>query len=286
VRFFCTLVRQQAIAMHGTATNTAGMGAWLHGSAIFFLLAAAVSAATWETSVTAGPPGPFPPPRPLVATYRFGWAGITAATGEAHFKRNAPDRFQLDGTAHTTGVARALWKMDVAQHAIADARSLRPIEMEQTENVRSKTIVTRLTFNAAGVTRTRIETKRGVTTSGTKQLNRPNLFDLHSALLYVRSQSLRQGTVHRIIVFPATSSYLATITVAGREKVSVPAGTFNAVRLDLQLNKIGKKGDLEPHRKFRRGTIWVSDDSDRILLRINAQIFVGTVFAELQSVQF
>ena len=44
--------------------------------------------------------------------------------------------------------------------------------------------------------------------------------------------------------------------------------------------------ELEPHRKFRRATAWVSDDNDRLPLRIEAQIFVGTVFAELQSVQF
>jgi hypothetical protein len=272
--------------MPGTATNTARLRAWLHTGAVYFFFIAAVSAANWETSITTGPAGPFPPPRSLVATYHFGWASITAAAGEVHFKRKSADRFQFDGTGHTMGLARALWKMDVTQHAIADARSLRPIELEQTENTRSKTIVTRLAFDSAGVTRTRVETKRGVTTSGTKQLTRPNLFDLHSAMLYIRSQSLRQGSVHRIMVFPATSSYLATITVTGREKVSVPAGTFNAIKLDLQLNKIGKKGDLEPHRKFRRATIWISDDSDRILLRINAQIFVGTVFAELQSVQF
>lgn len=262
------------------------MGARLHAWAMFFLLAASASASNWETSLTSGPPGPFPPPRSLVATYHFGWAGITAATAEAHFTRTSPDRFQLDGTARTTGFVRALWKMDVAHHAIADAVKLRPVEMEQAENVRSKKIVTKLAFNAAGVSRTRIETKRGVATPGTKQFNLPGLFDLHSALLYVRSQTLRQGSVNRIVVFPAASPYLATITVAGREKVSVPAGNFNAIKLDLQLNKIGKKGDLEPHRKFRRGTIWLSDDPDRMLLRIYAQIFVGTVFAELQSVQF
>ena len=274
--------------MHGTAANSSRMGARLQAWAVCLLLASAAfaSASNWETSVTAGPAGPFPPPRSLVATYHFGWAGITAATAEIHFTRTSSDRFQFDGTGRTTGFVRALWKMDVTHHAIADAEKLRPIEMEQTENVRSKKIVTKLAFNSAGVTRTRIETKRGVTTPGTKQFNLPNLFDLHSALLYMRSQTLRQGTVHRIVVFPATSAYLATITVTGREKVSVPAGTFNAIKLDLQLNKIGKKGDLEPHRKFRRGTIWISDDPDRMLLRIGAQIFVGTVFAELQSVQF
>lgn len=272
--------------MHYSATNSARMGARLHAWAVYFLLAGSAFAANWETSVTAGPPGPFPPPRALVATYHFGWAGITAATAEAHFTKASSDRFQLEGSARTTGFVRALWRMDVTHHAIADADSLRPVEMEQTENIRSKKIVTKLAFNAAGVSRTRIETKHGVTTSGTKQFDLPNLFDLHTALLYMRSQTLRQGSVHRIVVFPAASAYLATITVTGREKVSIPAGTFNAIKLDLQLKKIGKKGELEPHRKFRRGTIWISDDSDRMLLRIYVQIFVGTVFAELQSVQF
>ena len=272
--------------MHDPATNSARMGARLHAWAIFFLLAATAFASDWQTSITTGPPGPFPPPRSLVATYHFGWAGITAATGEAHFTRTSSGRFELDGTGHTAGLVRALWKMDVTHHAVADAATLRPIELEQTENVRAKRIVTKLTFNSAGVTRRRVETKHGQTTGGTKQFDFSNLFDLHTSLLYLRSQTLRQGSVYRIVVFPAASPYLATITVTGREKVSVPAGTFNAIKLDLQLNKIGKNRELEPHRKFRRGTIWVSDDADRMLLRIGVQIFVGTVFAELQSVQF
>jgi hypothetical protein len=66
----------------------------------------------------------------------------------------------------------------------------------------------------------------------------------------------------------------------------VRAGTYNAIKLDLQLKRIGKNLELEPHRKFRRATIWVSDDAERLILRIEAQVFVGTVFAELQSVRF
>jgi hypothetical protein len=109
---------------------------------------------------------------------------------------------------------------------------------------------------------------------------------LHSALLYLRSQPLGNGNVQRIVVYPATSAYLATVTVIGREKITVHAGTYNAIKVGLQLHRIGKNLELEPHRKFRRATIWVSDDSDRILLRIEAQIFIGTVFAELQSIRF
>ena len=105
-------------------------------------------------------------------------------------------------------------------------------------------------------------------------------------MLYLRSQSLKDHTVDRVVVYPANSAYVATITVLGREKISVHAGTYNSIKIDLQLKKIGKTLELEPHKKFRRGTIWVSDDADRMLLRVEAQIFIGTIFAELQSVRF
>ena len=102
----------------------------------------------------------------------------------------------------------------------------------------------------------------------------------------MRSQPLRDRSVYCIVVYPATSAYLATVTVLGHEKISVRAGTYNAIKVDLQLHKVGKNTELEPHRKFRRATAWVSDDTDRLPLRIEAQIFIGTVFAELQSVEF
>src|SRR5206468_5853502 len=128
--------------------------------------------------------------------------------------------------------------------------------------------------------------ERGAAETKTRQFSLPNPFDLHSAALYLRSQPLKDHSVYRVVVFPATSAYLATVTVVGREKISVRAGTYKAIKLDLQLKRIGKHLELEPHRKFRRGTIWVSDDAERLLLRIEAQVFVGTVFAELQSVHF
>ena len=105
-------------------------------------------------------------------------------------------------------------------------------------------------------------------------------------MLYLRSQPLQDRSVYRVVAYPATNAYLATITVTGREKISVHSGNYNAIKLDLQLKRIGKHLELQPHRKFRHATIWISDDAERLLLRIEAQVFVGTVFAELQSVHF
>jgi hypothetical protein len=244
------------------------------------------SAANWQSTLSKDPPGNFPELRPLRATYRFGWSGLTAATGEVHFTKPSQDRLQLDGTGRTISFVRALWKLDVNHHALANAETLRPVETRQTENYRSKNLATQLTFTNNGVTCARTEGQGSAVSTKTRDFSFPNLFDLHSAMLYLRSQPLRDRSIHRVVVYPASSAYLATITVLGREKVSVRAGNYTAIKMDLQLNRIGKKLDLEPHRKFRRATVWVSDDNDRILLRIEAQVFVGTVFAELESVRF
>ena len=242
-------------------------------------------AENWEATLSKDPAGNFPELRPLRASYRFGWSGLTAATGDVHFTKPSENKFQLDGTGRTIGFVRALWKLDVSYQAIASLETLRPIEAQQIETYRAKKIVTHLTFTNNGVTRARTEGK-GAAEAKTRQFNFPNLFDLFSAMLYLRSQPLKDRSVYRVVAYPATNAYLATVTVVGREKISVHAGSYSAIKLDLQLKRIGKHRQLEPHRKFRRATIWVSDDAERLLLRIEAQVFVGTVFAELQSVRF
>jgi Protein of unknown function (DUF3108) len=256
---------------------------WL--SASLASLSPTAAPLAWEKTVTTLPRGDFPNPRPLVATYNFGWNDLVAATAEIQFDKS-DDRLQFQGVGQTGGIVRALWKFDVHHRAVADAVTLRPIQMRQVEERRRKTVTDDLVFKPDGVERTRIDTKSNKT-SKPKTFTFPGgVFDMHSALLYLRSQPLREGDVYRLVVYPATSPYLATLTVSGHSSITIAAGTYEAIKLDVQLYKIGKKRELEPHKKFRRASVWVSDDGDRLLLRVEAGIFVGTVFAELQSVRF
>ena len=254
-------------------------------AASFCLGRLAVAALSWEATLTKDPPGNFPDLRPVRTTYHFGWSGFTAGTGDVRFSKVADKRFQLDANGGTTGLVRALWKLDATYHGIANGETLRPIESKQVEAYRHKKIITELKFTDSGVSRIRNE---GSPTESAKlrPFNFPGLFDLHGAMLYLRSQPLSDHSIYRLVVYPATSAYVATVTVLGRERITVHAGSYNAIKFDLQLKRIGKKFELEPHRKFRRAIVWISDDENRIPLRIEAQIFVGTVFAELQAVQF
>jgi hypothetical protein len=217
------------------------------------------------------------------AKYGFGWSGFPCATAEIRLNKPGSDRLQLDVTARTAGLVRALWKFDATHISMVDPVTLHPSSVRQIENDRGKKILTELSFAPAGVVSKVTETPGEGTK--TRRFDFPHLFDLQSALLYLRSQSLLERNVQRIVVYSATAPYLATVTVLGRERVTVPAGTYNAIKFDLRLNRI-KDGQLQPHRKFRRANAWLSDDQDRLLLKIDAQVFVGSVFCELQSVDF
>jgi len=236
----------------------------------------------WQSTLTKNPPGEFPPLRPLRAKYIFGWSGFTAATGEVHYTKSPDNRSQLDGKGGTLGLPRFLWKLDATYSAVTETDSLRPIEVKQNEAYRYKKIVTHLTFKGNSVKSDRLDGNK----PETRDFSFPGLFDLWSAMLYLRSQPLKERSVYRTVVYPAKNAYLVTVTVLGREKIAVRAGHYNAIKLDLKLQKVGQDLQLEPYRKLRRATLWVGDDTDRLLLRVEAQIFVGTIFTELQSVRY
>ena len=247
--------------------------------------APSATATEWAETISAFTPGSFPEPRPVTMTYGFGWNGLNAAKGDLRFSKTGDGQYKFEVTGGTFGLAGSLWPYEVKHTALSDAET-RPLQVRETETFSSKEFTTTLTFTPEEVTSTREERKGSEVKSKTRRFEFPNVLSLNSALLYLRTQPLADGSRHRIVVYPATSAYLCSITVTGRDRLTVPTGTYSAIKVDLQLNKIGKKRELLPHKKFKKATVWLSDDPDRLVLRIEAKIFVGTVHAELQSVQF
>lgn len=257
--------------------------------AILWLCVAAIPAARaegWESTVSTFTPGSFPEPRPVRVRYSFGWGGFTAATADVRFEKLNNGRFRFDASGGTVGLARSLWTYELRHTALSEAETLRPIQVSDVENLRSKRVTTELRFSPEGVASTREERKGSAVQTKTRRFEFPNLLSLNSALLFLRTQPWPDGAVQRVVVYPATSAYFCTVTAIRRERIAVRTGTYEAIKLDVQLSKIGEDRELLPHKKFRKATVWLSNDTDRLLLRIEAQIFVGKVFAELQSVQF
>ena len=234
--------------------------------------------------------------RPFTASYRVTWSGIIAARAEIECTL-PPDTGQVRTQLKTStaGLARSLWQMDTVHTAIADRRTIRPIRIDETDKRETKEIDSRVEFppgEAIRWTRT-IPTDSGAPSPGEEQpkfkpkrFEYPNLLDMHTALLNLRNVPLAAGESHTVLVMTVTSPYLVTIKVAGREKVELKSGKRAAIKCSVSLGKISKEGQLQPQKKFKAATVWISDDPDHTLLKVEAKVFVGTVLLELEHITF
>jgi hypothetical protein len=222
----------------------------------------------------------------LHAHYKFGWSAFTAAEATFDYTKAKAGVMRMEVGTKSIGFVRTLWRMDAQHVAQMQSGTLRPVSVRQTETYRNQTVKSKLDFTPTGVTRLRETNPNDGKPAKPKTFDYPNLFDLNSALHWVRSQKLAGGDSYKIVVYPSTAAYLAQIDVRERQKISVGGKTWNAIKLDLKLWKINDTFELEPHAKFKNASIWVSDDANRMLLKIDAEIFVGSVWAELDRVDY
>ena len=250
-----------------------------------FLVPGIASGANWWDQLTTTP-GSFPPLRPLKAKYTFGWSAFSAGNTEVEFSRTKDEQYQLKIKGSTTGAVRALWKLDADAYSIVRPETLLPAKVVQHEAYSDESRTTSVLFSEEGVARTRERKPVDDDSGKTKEFKFSPVHDLHSALLFIRSQPLKDGDVIRFAVYPAAQPYLADVTVAGHESVKVAGKRWPAIKLDLKLQKIEKDLTLAPHQKFKRATGWLSDDTDRLLLKVESEVMVGRVWMDLQQVSF
>ena len=231
-------------------------------------------------------PGHFATLRPAVFHYAFGWSGITAAEAEATTAMSPEGRCVIDFSAKTTGVVRTMWKMDAQAVSSCDPVTFRPVKLTQTETYKKKVVTTVVDFLADGPVQRRSQNPPEPGPPAVRRFHFPEVHDLNSAVLFIRSQALAQGDSVKLCVYPGGAPYLATATVTGRERLKVAGREWDAIKCDLQLSRIEDDYTLTTHRKFKKASAWISDDSDRLLLKISAEVQVGSVWAEMQSVGF
>jgi hypothetical protein len=176
--------------------------------------------------------------------------------------------------------------MDARAASVCRPGNLRPIQLSQTEIYKKKSITTRVDFTAEGPSRLRSVNPPDPGPPDVKLFKFPDAYDMFSALLFIRSRPLTQGEAVKLCVYPGSAPYLATATVLGREKIKVAKRNWDAIKCDLKLNGVQDDFTLKPHAKFKKASAWLSDDSDRLLLKVEADVFVGSIWAEMQSVEF
>lgn len=243
--------------------------------------------AAWQDNLTPDVSGPFPAMRPFDAEFRIGWSDIEAAHAKVSINYQGGD-IHLSASGGTTGLARLLWQLDATHEATSSKQNFHTIYTVQNESYANRTINTQIVSKPDGIWRLRENMPPGENPATWKKIKISPLRDLFSGMLFIRSKKFEPGETVSTIVFPGDSPFLVEMKSLGVETIRVCGLPREALKLDIRIQRINlKKGaKLEPHGKFHNGTVWLSNDADRIPLRAEVNIFVGYVFAELESINF
>jgi len=105
----------------------------------------------------------------------------------------------------------------------------------------------------------------------------PTAQDFASALLWLRTQPLAADGRYEIPVFTTKGTFILQATVVGRETVTVPAGTFDAWKVQVRTA-------FEGHFESKRDTFfWFSADENRVPVRVSAEFALGSVVVNLAA---
>lgn len=238
----------------------------------------------WQGELTKTP-GSFPALKPMHARYRFGWSKLNAAEADFDITRQKGDITRMSVSAKSVGLVRSTWKMDAQHLSNMHTATLRPISMTQTEVYRKESEKTQVEFKEDGLERRHeVTPKEGKVK--TKRFKFADAYDIHSGLQFIRSQALKPGDVYKLVVYPGTAPYLTQVEVDQPVQLKVGGKEYPALPTNIKLWKIDNKSfKLEPHTDFKKATVWISQDADRLILRIEAEIMVGAVWGELETVE-
>lgn len=248
--------------------------------------------ATWDKTLTPTATAPFPPIEPFEATYRFGWEGVSAGgaivsvrIGDDAAGKSDTSRRRISADGGPNEWVRKLWKYHADYQGEGGVNGEVPSWFHMDESVSRG-----MMFSDAVFTPDAVFACHHLTTESKPwwYTPLPGVRDLFAAMLFVRGQPLRDGDHLRLTTFPDRNPYLVDLTVAGRDTIQIMGKKIRAIRFTIGIQTIETMGPnigrLAPHRKFRSGRIWMSDDSRRLPLKAEVDVFVGSVFAELVKI--
>ena len=226
-------------------------------------------------------PPPFAPGETLV--YDVNWsvfpAGRVTATLIAP-KNNSSEEYEVKTAATSKGFVSLLYNVQDEFHSFFNSRTLCSERISKNVNEGRRHRETEIKFDYA----------RGVAVLDERNPNKPDsspkheenpipacVEDVVSAFYFLRSQPLQVGKEIKLAINDGSKTADVVVEVQGREQIQTGLGTRTALRVEPKIF-----GGL--YKKKGRMLIWLSDDEQRLPLRIKMMISVGSITGTLAAV--
>ena len=239
----------------------------------------------WKKELGPANPGKHPALPPGKLEFSLSWKGLLNS-GKLGFDIGKPGAHKpgvivIQSTGKSMGPGGAIFPYNGHGWSEINMGNLRPRLVTVDETKRGKHIRTEIRFfnNKASFREVTKEKKKQEVVSHV--FAQSPVYDIGSAILFIRSQPLKKGDEINLMLHPYSSPYLLKSKVLGREKRN---GT-DCIKISLELFKIHVTDlTLKPYKKMKGpAQLWFSDDKLRLPLEIRSKVFIGDVRATLDG---
>ncbi len=213
--------------------------------------------------------------------YQASWLGIPAARGwfELHRNKKDPALWNVEAWIETNQLVDLVFRMRDYMREKVTVGSLKTQDIYQRQHENQRSNEYTITFNER--THLVVSTKKNHKGSESKQFIATEPFGPISGAMMALSQDLTPGDRLLFDVFSGTNRYVFDFNVKDKEKVQVPVGTFDALKVSPGIVYLSN-GKLRS--QARETTIWISADKQHLPLRMEAATFIGVVRADLVQI--
>ncbi len=212
----------------------------------------------------------------FVIKYQFVSAGIAMMEVSSGAIVNGRPTMLIETKAESNSVIDKFFKVRDFNSSTVDARSLMSLNFHQNLKEGGYSVIRNTAFDYARRSYKFSRVRRGNLTERSGKIDQP-IHDILSAFFYTRTLDLKPGGKYSIKVFSDEDVYSLVVNVYKKtQKVSVPAGKFECLRLEPVVLGDGIfKGD------DGRMLIWLTNDERKIPVQIRSKVFIGAFDAEL-----
>jgi hypothetical protein len=212
-----------------------------------------------------------------VLNYKLKYGFITAAEGtlkvqESDLRFDGKPTFKLVVDGQTSGTFDVFYKIRDHYESFIDKDNLKPYFYQ--ENIREGS------YRRQDKARFSQEGKKVVATKGTFTTPTMQTFDLVSAYYFARSldiSKMKPGDFVKLNYFLGDEISQLEIQFVGREIVKTKLGKIKCLKFSPS---------IKPGRIFRKDSrlyLWVTDDGNRVPVKAQVEIIVGSVTMEIKS---
>lgn len=221
----------------------------------------------------------------LEYTVSFGIFSIGSAEmiiQDNFYRINHRDCYKVDVYGRTTGVVDWVAKVDDHWGAYVDSAGLVPhmsYRNIKEGNYRKNEII-RFDHRTNLIEAKVLDKKTGDFKEPNYYAAPENVRDMLAGYLYLRAMdfsTLKKGDIFTIRGFFEDTFYELDVKYRGKDKIKTKAGKFNAIKL----------APIMPENKLFDGEdsilAWISDDKNKIPLKVEAKMFIGSTSVELSG---